>query len=285
MRDYRNWREERRKMREESWTRWNARYNSNEEYLGGTNIGRSGIWTGVFLLLLGVAALIRVTIPDLPDWLFSWQTLLIVIGLFIGVKNGFRGISWLILILIGGTSLLSVAYPDLSIRRYLWPMILIAIGAFLIFRSNNNFFGFVSDNSDKEQNKGTKYNDIEDAKIIDETANSKEDYVKATSVFGGVKKNVISKNFKGGSLVNIFGGTELDLTRSDINGIAALDVTNIFGGAKLIVPTDWIVKSDAAVIFGGVDDKRRVLSDSASDKKTLLIKGTVIFGGIDIKSY
>lgn len=282
MADYNNWRDERRKMREEARARWGAQFGANDEFLAGENMSRSGVWTGIFLLLLGVAALIRVTVPDLPNWLFSWQTLLITIGLFTGVKHGFRGSTWFILILIGGAFLIPVLNPELSIRRFIWPAILIVIGVFLIFRSNHFLGGGMWSNRKK---KSTANNNIEDAQIVDETSYTKEDYVQTTSVFGGVKKIVISKNFKGGSLVNIFGGTELDLTRSDINGTAAIDVTNIFGGAKLIVPSDWVVKSDAAAIFGGVDDKRRVLSETATGSKTLLIKGTVIFGGIDIKSY
>ncbi len=48
------------------------------------------IWTGVFILLIGVAALVKATVTDLPDWLFSWQTFLIALGVFIGIKHGFQ---------------------------------------------------------------------------------------------------------------------------------------------------------------------------------------------------
>ena len=46
--------------------------------------GNSHVWTGVFILLIGVAALIKVSVPDLPQWLFSWKTFLIALGLFWG---------------------------------------------------------------------------------------------------------------------------------------------------------------------------------------------------------
>ena len=107
----------------------------------------------------------------------------------------------------------------------------------------------------------------------------------STSIFGGAKKIVISKNFKGGDLVNIFGGTELDLSQADFNGVAVVELTTIFGGTKLLVPSNWAVKSEAVTIFGGIEDKRKIPAGTETAEKTLLIRGTVIFGGIDIKSF
>jgi hypothetical protein len=107
-------------------------------------------------------------------------------------------------------------------------------------------------------------------------------------VFGGVKKNIISKNFRGGETVTIFGGTEINLTQADVNGGVVLDLTQIFGGTKLIVPPHWRIQSkDMVAIFGGVDDKRPLLSNASTEEtnKVLILKGTCIFGGIDIRSY
>ena len=112
-----------------------------------------------------------------------------------------------------------------------------------------------------------------------------EDFVDSTSFFGGAKKNIISKNFKGGDIVNVFGGTELDLSRADFNGTAIIDLTTIFGGTKLVVPSNWTVKSEAVTIFGGMEDKRNVQALSDSAQKILILKGTIIFGGIEIKSF
>jgi hypothetical protein len=71
--------------------------------------------------------------------------------------------------------------------------------------------------------------------------------------------------------------------------VVVLDLTQIFGGTKLIVPHHWKVQSkDLVAVFGGVEDKRPMLgSTSPTDEnsKVLVLKGTCIFGGIDIKSY
>ena len=286
MSDYRDYREQRReerqKMRDEIRERWRARFQDRQHMMFGTHVRSSGIWTGVFILLIGVAALIKATVTDLPTWVFSWQTFLIALGFFIGLKHSFRGGSWFILMLIGGAFLIPEINPELTIRRYIWPMVLIIIGAFLILRPRrHHHWGDWNDN----QKKSSASPGVEYAKVINETPDSKEDFVQATSIFGGVKKNVISKNFKGGDLVSIFGGTELDLSRADFTGTATIELTTIFGGTKLIIPSDWSVKSDAAVIFGGVEDKRHIPDNPASDAKVLRLRGTVMFGGVDIKSY
>ncbi|MBI5856343.1 MAG: hypothetical protein HZB42_01730 [Sphingobacteriales bacterium] len=282
MNDFRSWREERReqrrKMREECRARFREKY---PHMMTGAHVRSSSIWTGLFILLIGVAALIKATVTDLPYWFFSWQTFLIALGVFLGIKQLYLGGSLfapLVLVLVGGAFLVPEIYPDVAVRRYIWPVVLIIIGLFFIFRSRNFFSG--SDPEKKKDSSG-----IEDATVVDETAYSKEDFINATSVFGGTKKNILSKNFKGGHITNIFGGTELYLGQADINGMATIDTTTMFGGLKLIIPSNWTVKSQAAVIFGGIEDKRAITPVTDGTEKTLLIKGTVMFGGIDIKSY
>lgn len=281
MNDFRDFREqrreERRKMREEFRARLRERYPSMVY-----SRRDSGIWTGLFVLLIGIAALVKATVTDLPNWLFSWQTFLIALGIFSGIKQLVRGGSLfapLVMILIGGAFLVPDIYPDVNVRRYIWPVVLIIIGIYFMIRSRSRFG---EPESEKKKDSGTG---IEDDKIVDESAYSKEDQINATSFFSGTKKNIFSKNFKGGNITNIFGGTELHLEQADINGTAVIDTTTIFGGLKLVIPSNWTVKSRAAIVFGGIEDKRAVTPVTDGTEKVLLIKGTVMFGGIDIKSY
>lgn len=239
------------------------------------------IWTGVFIILIGVAALLKATITDLPTWIFSWQIFLIALGVFIGIKHGFKGSSWFILILIGGAFLLRDFYPDFAIRQYIWPIVLIVVGAFLILRPRRRQYW----QCDNDQKKKSANQGIDEANVTEEKFDSQDDFLESTSIFGGAKKNMISKNFKGGDLINIFGGTELDLTRADFKGTAVIELTTIFGGTKLIVPSNWTVKSEVVTIFGGMEDKRNLQTLSDNPERLLLLKGTVIFGGIEIKSF
>lgn len=239
----------------------------------------SRLWTGIIILLIGIAAFIKASFRELPDWMFSWPMLLIVIGFFSGFKDGFRGIGWFIMIMIGGAFLAGHIIPDLQLRRYIWPLAIIGVGIMLILRPRSRSW-----HSDFRSEKTRDNSGIDDAEIIDETKNSKEDYIEATTVFGGVNRNIVSKNFKGGDIVVLFGGSEINFNQADMQEEAVISFTIIFGGAKLIVPANWAVKTELTPIFGGVEDKRSY-NASGTQGKTLILKGTVLFGGIDIKSY
>jgi hypothetical protein len=51
------------------------------------------------------------------------------------------------------------------------------------------------------------------------------------------------------------------------------------------VPSDWDVKSDIVAIFGGIEDKRSLENVSINPSKVLLLKGTSIFAGIEIRNF
>jgi predicted membrane protein len=272
-----DWREERRRRKEE----WRARFRGYHPDISSGTYMRSRIWTGVFILLIGVATLVKTTNPDLPDWLFSWQMFLIALGVFSGIKRGFRGGAWFMLILVGGAFLIPEIYPDISIRRYIWPVVLILFGGFLILRPRRHHYWHWQD-GEKKTSAGSG---IDNSKTSGQATDSNDDFIYSTSIFGGSKKNIFSKNFKGGDLVCIFGGNELDLSHADIAGTATFELTIIFGGTKLIIPSNWTVKSDAAVVFGGIEDKRAMPPAIGGTEKILLLKGTILFGGVDIRSY
>lgn len=276
MSEYRNYREERReerrKRREE---RLKDCRDHRYAHFGIIHKNHSGRLTGIFILIIGVGALLKATFMDFPDWIFSWQMLLIAFGFFVGLRHNFRGPGWLIMVLIGGIFLVNEIYPEITFRRYLWPVAIIIVGIFIILRPRRGW--------KFDQNKKTE--GASDSFFSEDIDYSKDDFVDSTSIFGGAKRIIISKNFKGGDLVSIFGGTELDLSQADFNGTAVIELTTIFGGTKLLVPSNWEVKSEVVTIFGGIEDKRRMQTINGPTDKLLLLKGTVIFGGIEIKSF
>lgn len=111
-----------------------------------------------------------------------------------------------------------------------------------------------------------------------------EDYIDTTSIFGGVHKKVVSKNFRGGDIVTFLGGSEIDLSQAEIIGTARLDVTQVMGGTKIIVPAHWEVRSEVTALFAGFEDKRQQPA-TINPEKVLIIDGTSIFGGIELKNY
>jgi hypothetical protein len=97
---------------------------------------------------------------------------------------------------------------------------------------------------------------------------------------------VLSKDFKGGESVCVFGGTEINLAQADISGRVAIEIVQVFGGTKIIVPGHWKIETEELVcILGGLNDKRQLINTMTDQTKVLVLKGTCIFGGIDIKSF
>lgn len=250
--------------------RWEARMEKHD--------GKGHIWTGLFLLVVGGLALARSFGVPMPVWLFTWQMLLIAIGLIIGLKKGFREGGWFIPIIIGGAFLLNDYFLHGELRRHIWPVILIVLGVFFVLRPRRKRW---HDWSEKKS-AGTQ---AETIKPVSEEEYSRDNFIDSTNIFSGTKKVVLSKTFKGGDITNIFGGCELDMTQADMTEPAVLDITAVFGGATLIVPSHWAVKPDAVTIFGGISDKRKFHASPEAATKTLILDGTIIFGGIEIRSY
>ncbi len=118
------------------------------------------------------------------------------------------------------------------------------------------------------------------------TSNSSiDDWLEVTTVFGGVRRMVISKNFKGGDLVNICGGSEIDLSRADINGTAVIDVTNVWGGVRIAVPPNWQVRTNLTHIMAGVDDRKRSNGQIQDPNKVLVLTGVILMAGIEIRDF
>lgn len=195
-------------------------------------------------------------------YIFTWQTLLIAIGLIILPNPGSRT-TGLVLIAIGAFFLTAKFYHfPISIWKLFWPSIILLVGLSLIFSSRRSHWhplrkGEVNDN------------------LIDDV-----------SIFGGSEQKFTSKQFRGGKITNIFGGSTIDLTDANLEpGLNLIEILCIFGGSKLIIPTSWRIKVEVTSIFGGVSDKRKIPSELPEDAPELVIRGLVLFGGLEFKSF
>ena len=220
---------------------------------------------GLVLIIVGSLFMLdNYNIVTIPYEYLSWPYFFIavVILFLLLARNKTAG---LVLLAIGLFNL----WPEL------WPLILVLIGLHIIFGRNRRFF--------RQIHYTAKFGTAGESQT---KPGSISDYVESYSIFGGGSKIINSDNFRGGSILAIFGGSEINLTNCQLaEGENIIDVTAIFGGTTLIVPSDWKIILDVLPIFGGFGDKRmKDPNKSYIEGKMLTIKGLVMFGGGEIKT-
>jgi len=221
---------------------------------------------GVILVLVGFFLVMRNTgiFPGfIDDVVFSWPMLLVAIGLVMTLGNSEKT-AGVIIMAVGGFFLIPHIFREtFHVYNIFWPSIFIIVGIIFIFSKRKGWNSVVS--------KG----------VIG------DDFVDYVNIFSGGERQVVSDNFKGGKVTAIFGGMELDLTKAKLTpGRSELEIACIFGGATIIVPDDWFVSIEVTPVLGGFSDSRKLSPGRTIDpSKQLVIKGTVVFGGGEIKSY
>jgi predicted membrane protein len=225
---------------------------------------------GILLIIAGLILILKksTVLPQpldyfIDDVIFSWQMLLIAIGVvsLIGSDNKTPGI---VLISVGGFFLIPELFTNFFRSfNFFWPALFIVIGVVLLLNS-------------KRLSAVSSYK-----------GESKADIIDIVNIFSGAERQLITDNFKGGKITAIFGGGEVNLTRCSLApGDNVIEITCIFGGTTIIVPENWNVILEVTPILGGFSDNRKIIGDVMRDNtRTLAVRGTVIFGGGEIKCY
>lgn len=207
---------------------------------------------------------------EVYSFLLSWKTLIIGVGAFVfASKNRESG---LIIIALGLFLMLPDIFEDYEvIRKFFWPVIIFVIGFLLVVEPYRN---------KKRLQKNLQ---------SDEAASSGDpfsmSYFDEFVVFGGRDVYITSKDFKGGRSVAIFGGSEVDLLSAmpSVNG-AEINITALFGGQVIYVPSDWTVVNQVTAIFGGANDiRKKDTSYNPSPNKVVRLTGVCMFGGVEIR--
>jgi predicted membrane protein len=140
----------------------------------------------------------------------------------------------------------------------LWPLVLVAIGVTMIVRSR--------------------------AHPTSQTVGESSSEINKFAFWSGVRPPVHqSQEFRGGELTAIMGGIETNLRGSRIaESPAVIDLLVIWGGVDLKVPEDWRVVVEATVVMGGIDSK--IKTPPPDSTQTLVLRGMVLMGGVEIKN-
>jgi predicted membrane protein len=226
--------------------------NLTQIIIGGILITIGGFF---FLRTAGIIPYINIDIWYILG--FLWPAILLFFGIKMLIEsNTTPGI---ILIAIALVFLLTHIF-DWGFFSVLWPVIIIAIGVSMFVKKDDT----------------SECCDLNSSSKIDE-----KDELKDTVLFWGVDKTLTSKNFKSATIDIAFGGYKIDLTKVKIGKGGAQILANVaFGGVEIIVPKEYKIVSEGTGVFGVWENK---IDNKARKAPTITIKGTALFGGVEIK--
>lgn len=207
------------------------------------------------------------------SFLVSWQTLLIVIGIILLASKNYPG--GFVLLLLGCVFMAQdMGFIDHGMMFTFWPIIFILLGIGLLMKKRNRDDGY-------ESHERRDYHHHHEFTTVYE---GKDGYVDSRNTFGDVQRIVLDPVFNGGYIENGFGATRIDLRKSSLPyGNTVINVNCYFGSIELYVPIGWNVRNETRPFLGSSDDKRFMTSTETDSSRTLVIRGTVTFGSLEIK--
>lgn len=226
---------------------------------------------GGLLIILGGSYLLdnlNIIRLNLFHYLFSLPGLMMFVGL-VSILNSHKKGFGLILFTTGSLWMAS-RYMHVDFWDYFWGVLLLVIGLYILLKPRTDW-------SHK----------FHQARFMKSDTFINKDKIDDVAIFGGGEKRLASDNFQGGNITAIFGGSEIDLSQCKLaTGENILDMFILFGGTTLIVPADWNIIVDVFPLFGGFKNSRIKDPSRVYDpNKTLVLKGIVMFGGGELKSF
>ena len=214
---------------------------------------------GVCVLAVGAIFLLdNFGLVEADDLFAFWPVLFILVGIshFVRPEGSRRYLAGSLFVAAGTIMLLS----NLGMIRFgiwdLWPVLLVVAGLSLILRPFRRSSVTVGDDSG---------------------------IFEATAILGGASRRISSANFESGEATAIMGGCEIDLRDcGSEGGPAEIDTFAFWGGIEIRVPEDWEVQVKGIAILGGYGDETRTVEGQG--RKILVISGTAIMGGVEIKN-
>jgi predicted membrane protein len=247
-------------------------------------------WGGLIIFITGMFLLLQQLHLPIPSWILSWPMYFIILGILFMISSRCHNVTGIIFLLVGGLFLAKDAFGlPAQIYPYIWPALIMFIGLILIFRPYRKNRFCRHHYWEKKFEYAWQHKNVQKHAPLTQqtTEQSLEaiDWFDTTAVFCGMRRKIISKHFKGGDVISLFGGVEIDLTRADVQGRAIIDATVVFGGLRLFVPASWDVQVDMTNVMGGVDDRREVVGVAPDPNKILSLTGAVVMGGVEIRSF
>ena len=220
------------------------------------------LW-GIVLIVVGlIIGGDALGITNINIFFDGWWTLFIIVPCFIGLFKENEKTGNVIGLLIGIA--LFLGCQDIINFDLIWklalPTVLVIIGLSIIFKDTL----------------GGKVN--EEIKKLNEKRSGANTYC---ATFSGQKVKFDKEPFTGADLTAVFGGVECDLRNAIIESDVVINVSSIFRGIDILVPSNVKIKTKSTSIFGGVENKSN--TNGEENTHTIYVNGTAIFGGVEIK--
>ncbi len=225
-----------------------------------TRYNNPHLWIAIGLIAAGIGMILdNMHIIYFDVWDF-WPVIFIIIGLskFNSGNHGEKASGVIFLIVGVAFCLAELDLINWHMIGSFWPLLLILFGVSILLRHRDS------------DGQGHDFS---------------QDRISAMSVFGGNERMVTSQNFEGGTVTTVFGSTVLDFSAASLApGDNVIDIVTLFGGVELKVPASWNFAIKVLPIFGASEDKRSFVgSADLPSGGVLILKGMVIFGGLEVK--
>ncbi len=221
---------------------------------------------GAFILIIGLLALIdKLNIFESLHFFQFWPTVFIAVGVLKILHSKGRPS-----IVIGGglifvgvvLTLKHLGLWNINLWDW-WPALLIAVGTYIMVKDKGrDAAGSLAIGSGEQGSSDSACLDI-------------------SVVMGGNKTVSNAQDFKGGDITAVMGGVELDLRGASMQADAVLNLWATWGGIVIKVPEDWSIVNRGTALMGAIEDKT---ISPAGGSKRLIITGTAIMGGVEIKN-
>ncbi|MES2073193.1 MAG: DUF5668 domain-containing protein [Pseudomonadota bacterium] len=230
---------------------------------------QSRIFVGAFIILVGALALLgNLDIFDTRAILSFWPLVFVGFGA-IRLYQARHPSAYVIgaaLILVGIMMTLQRMGIIYFRWRDWWPALLILAGVMVLTRG---MFG--------RAGRGRR---AQPGDAVQSLAGG-DSAIDVVAIMSGHNLKSDSQDFRGGNILALMGGVELDLRQASIVGEATISVFAMWGGIVIKVPADWSVAMNGTPILGGMDDKT---VPPMNPGKRLVIVGEAIMGGVEIKN-
>jgi len=214
---------------------------------------------GILLAILGVLlTLDNLGLVDVDRFWELWPVALVAVGISKILHS--RAPMGILLVVIGSWLLLeNLGYIRMSLWT-LWPLLLVFLGGVVIWEA---------------------LHPTTEVKLLWKTSDSR---CSGVAIMGGIERVFGPEPFRGGDLIAIMGGCEIDLSEALMeNDEAVIHTMAIMGGIELKVPESWSVVGKVLPFMGAFEDTTR-RAPEAPGKKRLIVRGLALMGAVEVKN-